>query len=125
MHMVCFVLASKNAQVDVRLDVGDSLTVEDLVVHGKFTSAELYGDLPHFLDSLHGQRARECKGDCNKKVAPISPSQEDNARKNRQKAKREKRATIKAERCMSKESKSNEREGKCRARRLRKIERQD
>ena len=33
-------------------------------------------DFPHFLPNLRGQGACERKGDCNKEVAPISPSQE-------------------------------------------------
>ena len=74
LHMALerFVLPSKNIQVGVRLGGGGSLAVEDLVVHRKFASAELNGSFPHFLDSLHRQRARECEGDCSKKVAPIS-----------------------------------------------------
>jgi hypothetical protein len=58
-----FVLPSKNMQVGVRFGVGGSLAVEDLVVHGEFASAEVNDDFPHFLESLHRQRARECKGE--------------------------------------------------------------
>jgi len=37
---------------------------------------------PHFLPNLYGQGACERKGDCNKKVALVSPSQEvTNAKK--------------------------------------------
>ena len=61
------VLPSKNMQVGVRLRVGGNLAMEDLVVDRNFTGAELDGDFPHFLDSLHRQRARECKGDWNGK----------------------------------------------------------
>jgi len=67
-----FVLPSKNMQVVARLGVNNNLAVKDLVVHRKFTGAGLNGSFPHFLDNLHRQRARECKGDYSKKVAPIS-----------------------------------------------------
>jgi len=58
-------------QVGVRLGVSGSLAVEDLVARN-FVSAELNGRFSYFPDSLHMQRARECKGDCSKQVAPIS-----------------------------------------------------
>ena len=69
-------------QVVARLGVGGNLTVESLVVHRGSTSAELNGDFPHFIHSLHGQRARECKGDCNKKRGPDQLMSRENARKN-------------------------------------------
>jgi hypothetical protein len=50
-------------QVGVRLGVGGDLAMEDLVVHRNFTSVRLSGDFPHFLENLHRQRARECKGE--------------------------------------------------------------
>jgi len=53
-------LPSKNIQDSARPGARGSLAVED--VHRNFTSAELNGNLPHFLGGLHGQRTRECKG---------------------------------------------------------------
>ena len=71
-----FVLPSKNIQADARINLGDGLAVEDRV---DFSSAILWGNFPHFIPNLHGQGARERKGDCNrKKVAPVNPMSRDN-----------------------------------------------
>ena len=43
------------------------LAAEDLVVHENFASVQLDGNFPRFLDILHRQRVRKCKGDCDKR----------------------------------------------------------
>jgi hypothetical protein len=60
-------LPSKDMQVSAGLGVGRNLAGEDDVVDRNFTSVELNGGFSHFIENLHGQRARECKGDCNGK----------------------------------------------------------
>lgn len=41
--------------------------MENLGVRRNFTSVRFNEDFPRFFDSPHGKRARECKGDCEKK----------------------------------------------------------
>jgi hypothetical protein len=57
------VLSGKNMQVGIRLGVGGSFATEDVVVHENLASARLNGSFPQFVHHLHGQRARECKGE--------------------------------------------------------------
>jgi len=57
------VFTSKNVQVGARLWICGNLAMEDLVVHRSLTGAQLNGNLPHFLDHLHRQRACECEGE--------------------------------------------------------------
>ena len=57
--------------------------MEDFVVHRNLASPQLNGGFSHFPDSLHRQRACECKGDCDgKKVALISLRVKINVEKN-------------------------------------------
>ena len=57
--------------------------MEDFVVHRNLASPQLNGSFSHFPDSLHRQRACECKGNCNgKRVALISLRVKINVEKN-------------------------------------------
>ena len=56
--------------------------MEDFVVHRNLASPQLNGGFSHFPDSLHRQRACECKGDCNgKKSGPDQSTRQDKRRK--------------------------------------------
>jgi len=73
-----FVLPSKKIQAGARANFGDGLAVEDRVVCRDFKNARLCGSFPHFLHNLHGQGARERKGDCNKKGGSGQSASRDN-----------------------------------------------
>lgn len=56
--------------------------MEDFVVHRNLASPQLNGGFSHFPDSLHRQRACECKGDCDgKKNGPDQSTRQDKRRK--------------------------------------------
>jgi len=77
----CLMLPGKNVQANARPGAGGNLAVEDLEVHRDITSAELNGSSLHFSGSLHGERTREYRRDCDREGDPDQPTTKDSARK--------------------------------------------